>query len=798
MEAPPFSEELSKYPRPPAEDSSSGETTPVQTNYSRVELTGKHIYVYQVSVTNLDARTNDKVASTTSDRQVTDPQARSEIFIKAQAKFSSKKYVYFDGKEYAYSPRSLHKHWTSGEESREVTHVGGDSGLPCQFQVTLRALRKYESKELLRYCDGSDEVPDSYVQGFLFALDEIIRSCSKRQFLSTGGGRWLSSYRPVVTLWGFDVWWEYRLTMRAGRGALFVNIGAKAVPVISVGDLAELSRLFFEKKVAALQQQQQRRSNDGQPKGSVIDLKTWVASFEPAIRGLQVHIPGTTTIATIAKLSAQPASQLTTPGGGESLAAYYQRKFNLSIGDPTIPCAIMTSPGMLPVAVPLSLCRLPGEDRRQVQGVVAPWQHGDFVHASAVAPSHRHDVLAHGMRMVAKCGDGPDLRAFGIRISATLASVSARVLDPPRIVMQRGSGGKSEDVVGSGGSGSGCWEIGSGQRVVDSAQLRSWAVVVFGQPGGQQPALVRAFITQYVKVCVGLGIDVQQTEPPIKYATAWNDIARVIEEARQLAEKSSGERERRAQLVFCILPFNSVALYGEIKRVALTLVGVQTQCVQMSNVRAHNPRLLTSVALKMNVKLGGFTANVKENEGGGALGEEIPTMVISADVNHTTEAGGMSVAAVLSSTDLRGHRYAGTVLQHPQRMEYIENFDAIIRQSLRIFYRSTGGGVKPMRIIYYRDGVSDSQMQMVKQLELAAIYRGCRLIDPEYRPQVTVVLVRKRHHSRFFPLGDAAGAGNCLVGTSVAAEVVSPLVFSFYLLAHRSPFGVSKPAYYLV
>ncbi|KAJ2813382.1 hypothetical protein H4S07_000728 [Coemansia furcata] len=722
MEPPPFDKELSKYPAQPPD--SGADDCQVQTNYSRVEITAKHIYVYQVSITNVDAPGDTQQSS-----QVTEPLVRSEVFRQAAI---TKKHVYFDGKDYAYAARSLHKYW----DGEELTTKVQSSSIPelevaCQLEVKIKALRRYDTKELERYCAGDASVPDGYIQGFMFAVDAIVRSCSTPQ-LEDVGGRRLSGHRAVCTPWGFDVWWEYRLTMRPGRGALFANIGAKSVPVINVANLGQLFRLFFEKKAAQLKR-----------KNKSLEMRDWEA-FAPVVRGLQVMVNGA--LVTITGLSTTAAGQMM-----------------VGMGDPLMPCALTVDKQ----AVPLALCELPA-GKRQVQAVVGAWQRDDFLRVSAVEPSHRQEVLAHGMRLLAQ--ESADLAAFGIKIGATLERVGARVFDAPRIMLRKG--GEEERVATQEGR----WEM-NGRRVVGPAQLRAWTVLVFGHEQGMPGPLLRTFVNQFVKVSVELGIDVRETGPPVKYATAWNDIERTMGEAVALS--------KGCQLVLCILPFNSVALYGEIKRVALTLIGVHTQCVQAANVRAHSPKLLTSVALKMNVKLGGFTASI---DVGALLGPA--TMVVSADVNHTTEAGGMSVAAVVTSTDAHGRRYAGTVLQHPQRMEYVENLDAVIRQALRLFHRGTGS--KPQRILYYRDGVNDSQMQDVKQLELAAIYHACHLVEPGYRPPVTLVLVRKRHHARFL------AHGNPPPGTCVAGGVVSPCVFSFYLLAHRSPFGVSRPAYYLV
>ncbi|KAJ2002997.1 hypothetical protein GGI04_003125 [Coemansia thaxteri] len=729
MEAAPFDKELSKYPRHPTGADVESSKTEVGTNFSRVSISAKHLYVYQVAICNLDAGTLDKVH---------EPLVRREVFDKAQQgnKGLKGKYVYFDGREYAYTQKSLHKHWASDRDELRVAvdhsaSSGTEAGaLSCRFEVVLRALRRYDVKEVQRYCDGDSAVPESYMQGFLYAVDDIVRSITRTQFQAVRGGRHLSDYEAIGTAWGFDIWWEYRLTMRAGQGGLLANISARAVPVISAGDVGELARLFFANKLARLAA---RGQGDG-----ALEQRDWLC-FEPVVRGLHVTDAGGAAVA-LAGLD------MASTGAGE-------------------PCAVAA--GGTRRLLRLAECRL-DPSSRQVQAVLAPWQREDFNRTSAVGPAHRQRLLQHG---IARAGGSSDLqRGFGITLGAALERVAASVAATPAITLQGGAAA----AVGRGGE----WEA---RGVAGAARLRAWAVVAFGGAHVLPLAEVQAFARALAKACSDVGMDVQQAAPRITHASAWNDMARVLRDA-------AGSE---AQVVVCVLPSGAAALYGEIKRVALTVVGVHTQCVVAARVRGHAPRVLASVARKLNTKLGGYTAQVATR-----LDSSEPTMVLAADVNHTTEAGGMSVAAVVASVDAHARRFAGSVLQHPHRMELIENLDVAVRQALRLFFRGSGG-LKPARIVYLRDGVSDSQMQAVKRLELAAIYAACRLVDPAYRPRVTLVLVRKRHHARFYPEG-AEENGNCAPGTCVAHRVVSPAIFSFFLAAHRSPFGVTRPPYYLV
>ena len=122
----------------------------------------------------------------------------------------------------------------------------------------------------------------------------------------------------------------------------------------------------------------------------------------------------------------------------------------------------------------------------------------------------------------------------------------------------------------------------------------------------------------------------------------------------------------------------------------------------------------------------------------------------------------------------------------------------------------------PKRILFYRDGVSEGQFKHVLERELPLI-RGMTstpsirmryfLIpnllgaceDANITPKITVIIVGKRHHVRFFP-GPKGGdrSGNCPAGTVIDTDVVHPTEFDFYLQSHGGLLGTSRPAHYSV
>ena len=70
-------------------------------------------------------------------------------------------------------------------------------------------------------------------------------------------------------------------------------------------------------------------------------------------------------------------------------------------------------------------------------------------------------------------------------------------------------------------------------------------------------------------------------------------------------------------------------------------------------------------------------------------------------------------------------------------------------------------------------------------IELRAMYAACASISPNYKPQITFIIVQKRHHTRFFPARNGKSIGkfnNCLPGTIVDTDIVPLSEFQFFLV----------------
>jgi len=115
------------------------------------------------------------------------------------------------------------------------------------------------------------------------------------------------------------------------------------------------------------------------------------------------------------------------------------------------------------------------------------------------------------------------------------------------------------------------------------------------------------------------------------------------------------------------------------------------------------------------------------------------------------------------------------------------------------------------------DGVSEGQFKQVLENEVQSL-KGKLVIleihgqnlttcldacaELKINPKITVIIVAKRHHVRFFPTGSGPNeqdkSGNCLAGTVVDQVVAHPTEFDFYLQSHGGLLGTSRPAHYNV
>lgn len=263
------------------------------------------------------------------------------------------------------------------------------------------------------------------------------------------------------------------------------------------------------------------------------------------------------------------------------------------------------------------------------------------------------------------------------------------------------------------------------------------------------------------------------------------------------------------QLLLIILPTGSMPLYSRIKQLGDVKYGIHTVCAVGSKIAKERgqDQYFRNVALKFNLKLGGSNHLVDSRDLG--LISEDKTMVVGIDVTHPSPgsaATAPSIAGMVASVDSQLGQWPGTLsIQAQQRQEIVSDLKDMLKSRLSLWRGKHKGVALPDNILVYRDGVSEGQYQQIIDDEVPLLRAACKDLYPAKDqarglPRLTVIVVGKRHHTRFYPttVSDADRSGNTKPGTVVDRGVTEARTWDFFLQAHTALQGTARPAHYVV
>lgn len=246
-------------------------------------------------------------------------------------------------------------------------------------------------------------------------------------------------------------------------------------------------------------------------------------------------------------------------------------------------------------------------------------------------------------------------------------------------------------------------------------------------------------------------------------------------------------------------------IYSYVKTLCDIKMGVRHVCVSSHNLaRARlSDTFCMNLAMKINLKLGGRNHHISPSTLG--VISEGRTMVVGIDVTHPapgTSKNVPSIAAVVASTDSFLSQWPAEISIQQGRKEMVSNLDGIMKSRLDQWAQKNGGSY-PDNILIYRDGVSESQYEQVLELELPLIRRACEVVHGTGRQhytrmRISILIVSKRHHTRFFCAGKDNRSYNPLNGTIVDRDVTQYGKWEFYLQSHSPNQGVARPVRYMV
>ncbi|VDN28919.1 unnamed protein product [Gongylonema pulchrum] len=504
--------------------------------------------------------------------------------------------------------------------------------------------------------------------------------------------------------------------------------------------------------------------------------------FGEAVRGIKVRITHRAGVVRVYRVNSLqlPADQLWFEGKDEegnerrmTVADYFGERY-AELKYPKLPC-IHVGPVNRNIFFPLEVCVLdtPQKYNKKL----------NEKHTSAIIRAAAVDAVSREQRIVAlfeQAGfqEDPFLREFGLRINPEMCETTARVLTPPRILFGENNRRADPIVIPKDGA----WSM-DNQQLYVPASCKSFSMIALVDPREQNQ--LQSFCQAIAQKACQMGMKFPSWPDLVKYGRTKEDVFMLFNEIATEYEQTG----TICDLIIVVMPCKNADIYMTVKECSDMVHGIMSQCVLMKSVSRPSPVTCCNLILKLNMKLGGINSRVVADSITRKYLIDVPTLIIGIDVTHPTQQEErQNIPSIVANLDLYPQSYGANIkIQRKCRESVVYLLDAV-RERLVGFYKATNQ--KPIRIIVYRDGVSEGQFSEVLREEMQGIRAACLMLATDYRPPITYIVVQKRHHARMFCKysQDAVGkAKNIPPGTTVDTGIVSPESFDFYLCSH---FGI--------
>ncbi|KAK6501309.1 hypothetical protein TWF481_009150 [Arthrobotrys musiformis] len=483
-------------------------------------------------------------------------------------------------------------------------------------------------------------------------------------------------------------------------------------------------------------------------------------------------------------------------GGLISVKDYFAKKYKKKLGFPLLP-VVNVGNKERPNWLPAELCTVtPGQP---FKGTLDGNNTSSLITFACNPPTKNANVITTaGLKALGHTADtsNPTLAGFGIKLDPHMVIVPARILPAPQIQYS----GKPLNPFNA------SWNLAQ-SKFARAGEIKIWGAL--GILGGRDATAdnVKLALDCLTEQCRLTGIKVPATPPNIRFN---DDPSKNLQYIQDTFVKAAS-MQQKPQIVFCFIPSKDQRLYEYIKRGGDIVAGVATVVVTMDKANKRGQlrepgkaaQYFANVAMKINLKAGGRNHMLADKQLDPLVEpNKPPAMLLGADVTHPSPGsakGTPSLAAVVASCDKTFGQFPASIRLQTSKKEMIEGLKDMVVERLEEYARHNKGAV-PEKVLFYRDGVSEGQYDQVLANEVPEILKAFEAYKPGKKPKLTVVIVGKRHHTRFYPAEENAADKkyNCKPGTVVDRSVTAVYDFDFYLQAHSGLQGTVRPAHYYV
>ncbi|KAI1412037.1 Piwi-domain-containing protein [Hypoxylon sp. FL1857] len=475
-----------------------------------------------------------------------------------------------------------------------------------------------------------------------------------------------------------------------------------------------------------------------------------------------------------------------------SVQDYFTRQYGRTLSEPGAP---VINVGNLekPTYLPLEMCKvLPKQVAKTKLGPVQITKMIQFAIRNRIPANNANDIQVDGFRTVGLSTNNRDLETLGLvfslkeRAPPKLIQVRGRVLATPKVEYRNNELASVSN---------GAWRFYKDIKFHESGESKKWACVTLEIPDcvGLNAEQLEHFKNKFDQVLWGMGV---------KHSLA-TDLQNWRYKNDHLENMFQDAVRKQVHLLILILPRRILSNgYNTIKQLGDTKYGITTICIDGTKVTPEQlkPQYLANITMKFNLKMGGNNQFVKFDETSLKFSE---TMIVGIDVTHPapgSSANEPSIAGMVASIDSSLGQWPAVVRrQEKQRQEMVSGLDEMLESRLNLWFKKHER--YPKNILVYRDGVSEGQFKTVLEKELPLLRDACEWLYPDddlvkQLPRITIVIVVKRHHTRFYPI--KSEDVNPMPGTVVDRGVTEAGNWDFFLQAHQAVQGTARPIHYFV
>ncbi|KAM3416787.1 hypothetical protein BST61_g8379 [Cercospora zeina] len=548
---------------------------------------------------------------------------------------------------------------------------------------------------------------------------------------------------------------------------------------------------------------------DGQQQAFMKKTKT-IVGFAKAVNNVRVKRFGN---ANEVKFSYVDRSRPNAAAREVTVAQYFKQQHGITLTNANLP-VLNVGTRADPQYLPIELCWItPGQAYRRL---LSGDQTSEMLRFAARAPNLNAISIAgvagspgNGLRLLRLATPNEDpqggsVQPFGFRVGTDMISVPGRILPSPTVKYS------TSNVSTSNGS----WNL-RGCKFDRPGKFNRWQVLIINRQGNRGQAMMgppEQTITALEQALKSYSIQLGQRGPSVEITLSPLTMANRAGNDRMLKSVFEKAEANRVDMLFVVLPENDRWLYARIKHLGDVEHGIGTICSVGSKLEKPNGQgmYFGNLALKFNLKGGGVSHSVLNTV---SPPIDNNTMLVGIDVTHPSPGsaeGAPSIACVVASVDSKMFQWPGSIRAQTSRKEMVagkdektgqDHLEEMFNERLTLWVKKNQK--LPTQIVVYRDGVSEGQYAQVLDIELPAFERVFqnRYGDKKKWPKLAIIIVGKRHHTRFYPTRkeDADERSmNPKPGTVVDRGIVGKIVREFYLQAHQGLQGTARPAHYVV